>query len=55
LESVAVPPSSPKPLLHLFLHIARLLEEQLRPALASAAVHHGLGRGLDALLRQGPL
>lgn len=45
----------PRHLLHLFMHIGRLLEERLRAPLARAGVHHGQGRVLDALLRQGPL
>jgi MarR family transcriptional regulator, organic hydroperoxide resistance regulator len=49
------PGPPPKHLLHLFLHIGRLLEEQLRAPLARVGVHHGQGRVLDALLRQGPL
>ncbi len=50
------PPRDPsKPLLHLFLHIGRLLDERLREPLARAGVHHGQGRVLDALLRHGPL
>lgn len=49
-----VDPSS-KPLLHLFLHIGRLLEERLRAPLSKAGVHHGQGRVLDALLRHGPM
>lgn len=44
-----------KQLLHLFLHIGRLLEARLRKPLARAGVHHGQGRVLDALLRHGPL
>lgn len=46
---------APKHLLHLLLHIARLLDERLRGPLARVGVHHGQGRVLDALLRQGPL
>ena len=49
------PDLPPRHLLHLFLHIGRLLEERLRAPLARAGVHHGQGRVLDALLRQGPL
>lgn len=49
------PEPAPKHLLHLVLHIARLLDERLRGPLARAGVHHGQGRVLDALLRQGPL
>lgn len=49
------PDPSSKPLLHLFLHIGRLLEERLREPLADAGVHHGQGRVLDALLHRGPM
>ncbi len=45
----------PKQLLHLFLHIGRLLDERLRAPLARAGVHHGQGRVLDALQRHGRL
>lgn len=44
-----------KLLLHLFLHIGRLLDERVRAALAGHGVHHGQGRVLDTLLAQGPL
>lgn len=50
-----VAPPSSRPLLHLFLHIGRLLEGRLRAPLAQAGVHHGQGRVLDALLRHGPM
>jgi DNA-binding MarR family transcriptional regulator len=43
-----------KPLLHLFMHIGRLLEEALRSELALQSLHHGQARVL-ARLRQGSL
>ncbi len=49
------PGQPPKHLLHLFLHIGRLLEERLRAPLAREGVHHGQGRVLDALAHHGPL
>lgn len=42
-------------LLHLVLHVGRLLEERVRVALRDVGVHHGQGRMLDALRTHGPM
>jgi MarR family transcriptional regulator, organic hydroperoxide resistance regulator len=44
-----------RPLLHLYMHIGRLLEEELRRELSVVGVHHGQARVLVKLHRHGPL
>jgi MarR family transcriptional regulator, organic hydroperoxide resistance regulator len=45
----------PKPRLHLFLHIAKLLEQKVRIELAASGVSHEQARYLDILAQVGPM
>lgn len=46
---------SPKLLLHLLLHVSRLIDEKIRSDLSLNGLHQGQARVLDALLAQGPM
>jgi DNA-binding MarR family transcriptional regulator len=46
---------SPKLLLHLLLHVSRLIDEKLRNDFSLHGLHQGQARVLDALLSQGPM
>jgi DNA-binding MarR family transcriptional regulator len=46
---------SPKLLLHLLLHVSRLIDEKIRNDLSLQGLHQGQARVLDALLAQGPM
>jgi DNA-binding MarR family transcriptional regulator len=46
---------SPKLLLHLLLHVSRLIDEKLRNDFSLHGLHQGQARVLDALLVQGPM
>ena len=43
------------PLMHLLMHIGKLLQERMRSALTEGGIHFGQARILVALLKQGPL
>ena len=45
----------PRRLLHLYMHIGRLLENRVSEELKAAGVHHAQGRVLSALAREGDL
>jgi DNA-binding MarR family transcriptional regulator len=44
-----------KPLMHLFMHIGKLLNERLRCSLGEEGIHFGQARILTSLIRHGPL
>ena len=46
---------SDKPLMHLFMHIGKLLNERLRNALSESEVHFGQSRVLVSLMNHGKL
>ena len=46
---------SEKPLMHLFMHIGKLLNDQLRSSLGESGIHFGQARILISLLRHGAL
>ncbi len=46
---------SPKLLLHLLLHVSRMIDERIRIQLSLHRLHQGQARVLDALLVHGPM
>ncbi len=47
--------NSDKPLMHLFMHIGKLLNDRLRSALGEGGIHFGQARVLSALMHHGEL